>query len=204
MRMRTIEISVGGFVLAGILALVFLALQVSGVNRSQAAESYMVKARFDDVAGLRVGHRSMSRLRITPYGSLAVRINGIPTASTALRSAMPTITLVRNKRRMLFTLCECPSDDVSEPARAMENTIVAHLLAARNFVRFDVPALTGAVAASLARTPGTGYGRSAVSQPPDIPGRERPQRHSRGRNHRDQYRQSTNRRVAPHCGLLFA
>ncbi len=54
MRMRTIEISVGGFVLAGVLALVFLALQVSGVSRNQAEDSYIVKARFDDVAGLRV------------------------------------------------------------------------------------------------------------------------------------------------------
>ena len=53
MRMRTIEISVGGFVLAGIVALVFLAIQVSGVNVNQAAETYSVLARFDDVAGLR-------------------------------------------------------------------------------------------------------------------------------------------------------
>ena len=49
MRMRTIEISVGGFVLAGFIALVFLALQVSGVTRNQATESYEVTARFDDV-----------------------------------------------------------------------------------------------------------------------------------------------------------
>ncbi len=54
MRMRTIEISVGGFVLAGALALVFLALQVSGVSRNQAEDSYIIKARFNDVAGLRV------------------------------------------------------------------------------------------------------------------------------------------------------
>lgn len=53
MRMRTIEISVGGFVLAGIIALVFLAIQVSGVNTTRTQESYDVIARFDDVAGLR-------------------------------------------------------------------------------------------------------------------------------------------------------
>ena len=53
MRMRTIEISVGGFVLAGIIALVFLAIQVSGVNTTRAQQSYDVIARFDDVAGLR-------------------------------------------------------------------------------------------------------------------------------------------------------
>ncbi len=53
MHMRTVEISVGAFVLAGALALVFLAVKVSGVNLSQSSDSYVVQARFDDVAGLR-------------------------------------------------------------------------------------------------------------------------------------------------------
>ena len=53
MRMRTVEISVGAFVLAGILAVLFLIVQVSGVNFSEAESSYLVTARFDDVAGLR-------------------------------------------------------------------------------------------------------------------------------------------------------
>jgi len=53
MRMRTVEISVGAFVLAGALALTFLAVKVSGVNLTRNTDSYIVKARFDDVAGLR-------------------------------------------------------------------------------------------------------------------------------------------------------
>lgn len=53
-RMRTIEISVGAFVLAGILALVFLAFRVSGVGVGDASGTYILKAKFDDVAGLRV------------------------------------------------------------------------------------------------------------------------------------------------------
>ena len=53
MRMRTVEISVGAFVLAGALALIFLAVKVSGVNLTQGSDSYVVQARFDDVAGLR-------------------------------------------------------------------------------------------------------------------------------------------------------
>lgn len=53
MRMRTVEISVGAFVLAGALALVFLAVKVSGVNLARGSDSYVVMARFDDVAGLR-------------------------------------------------------------------------------------------------------------------------------------------------------
>ncbi len=53
MRMRTVEISVGAFVLAGLLALTFLALRVSGVASAPDTSSYFLKARFDDVAGLR-------------------------------------------------------------------------------------------------------------------------------------------------------
>ena len=53
MHMRTIEISVGAFVLAGVLALIFLAVKVSGVSLTRDAGTYTVLARFDDVAGLR-------------------------------------------------------------------------------------------------------------------------------------------------------
>jgi phospholipid/cholesterol/gamma-HCH transport system substrate-binding protein len=53
MQTRTLEISVGAFVLAGALALVFLAIKVSGVDLLGARESYLVEARFNDVAGLR-------------------------------------------------------------------------------------------------------------------------------------------------------
>lgn len=52
MRMRTVEISVGAFVLAGILALVFLVVRVSGINFEDSS-TYSVTARFDDVAGLK-------------------------------------------------------------------------------------------------------------------------------------------------------
>jgi phospholipid/cholesterol/gamma-HCH transport system substrate-binding protein len=54
MRMRTVEISVGGFLLAGIVSLIFIAVDVSGVSLSRAEGTYPLKARFDDVAGLRV------------------------------------------------------------------------------------------------------------------------------------------------------
>lgn len=54
MRMRTIEISVGAFVLAGILALVVLVVKVSGVSLSGGGDAHLLKAEFQDVAGLRV------------------------------------------------------------------------------------------------------------------------------------------------------
>jgi phospholipid/cholesterol/gamma-HCH transport system substrate-binding protein len=53
MRMRTIEISVGAFLLAGFLALVFLAVRVSGFSIQAATGTYSLSATFTDVAGLR-------------------------------------------------------------------------------------------------------------------------------------------------------
>ncbi len=52
MRMRNVEIGVGAFMLAGILALVVLALNVSGLNLSQQTGGYKVYARFDNIGGL--------------------------------------------------------------------------------------------------------------------------------------------------------
>lgn len=54
MRMRTIEIIVGFFMLAGIAALTFLALNVSGLTLASIDDSYTLKARFDNLAGLTV------------------------------------------------------------------------------------------------------------------------------------------------------
>lgn len=100
MRMRTIEISVGGFVLAGILAVLFLIIQVSGVNPSSGAdETYRVTARFDDVAGLRPRAKvsmagvTLGRVRNirvdTTYGEAIVEleIDGKPGNLTADTSA---------------------------------------------------------------------------------------------------------------------
>ena len=53
MRFALLELSVGAFVFAGIMGLIFLAVHVSGVNFSSSEESYSGVARFDDVAGLR-------------------------------------------------------------------------------------------------------------------------------------------------------
>lgn len=52
MRTRVMEISVGAFMLAGILALILLALNVSGLNVSDAGGSYRVTARFENIGGL--------------------------------------------------------------------------------------------------------------------------------------------------------
>lgn len=52
MRIRSIEISVGAFLVAGALALVFLVVRVSGINPGAGAGTYTLHARFDEIAGL--------------------------------------------------------------------------------------------------------------------------------------------------------
>ncbi|TBW56801.1 outer membrane lipid asymmetry maintenance protein MlaD [Marinobacter halodurans] len=65
MRQRTMEIVVGAFVLAGCGALLFLALQVSGLTPQAAEPTYKVYANFNDVGGLSVrGQVSMAGVTI--------------------------------------------------------------------------------------------------------------------------------------------
>lgn len=52
MTQRTTEIMVGLFILAGGAALLFLALQVSGLTFRPAADTYTVDAYFNDAGGL--------------------------------------------------------------------------------------------------------------------------------------------------------
>jgi phospholipid/cholesterol/gamma-HCH transport system substrate-binding protein len=54
MQNRAIETGVGLFLLAGILALLLLALRVSGLSAGAANDSYKLYAYFDNIAGLTV------------------------------------------------------------------------------------------------------------------------------------------------------
>jgi phospholipid/cholesterol/gamma-HCH transport system substrate-binding protein len=72
MRQRTVEITVGAFMLAGVLALIFLAIQVSGLNlRSSSAGTYELIARFNNVAGL------TTRAKVSTAGVLIGRVTSI-------------------------------------------------------------------------------------------------------------------------------
>lgn len=62
MRNRTLELTVGLFILVGLLALLALALRVSGLTMGVASDSYKVHAHFDNVAGL------TPRARVTMAG----------------------------------------------------------------------------------------------------------------------------------------
>lgn len=57
MYQRSVEIAVGMFVILGFAALVFLALQVSGLTVDAQKNTYRVYAQFDDLGGLSVRGR---------------------------------------------------------------------------------------------------------------------------------------------------
>ncbi|HIG40179.1 MAG: outer membrane lipid asymmetry maintenance protein MlaD [bacterium] len=57
MQMRTIEIVVGTFLLAGIISLAILAIQVSGFNVGTDTNTYTVYAKFENIGGLVVRSR---------------------------------------------------------------------------------------------------------------------------------------------------
>lgn len=55
MRQRVIEIFVGFFVLLAVIALLVLALRVSGLTDLNASSGYQLTAEFDNIGGLKVG-----------------------------------------------------------------------------------------------------------------------------------------------------
>ncbi len=72
MRSRTIEISVGAFMLTGILALAFLAIQVSGINiHDSNRDTYKLYAHFSNASGL------AERAKITVAGVVIGRVTHI-------------------------------------------------------------------------------------------------------------------------------
>lgn len=68
---RTTDLLVGVFMLAGMAALLFLALQVSGLTPKSAEDSYTLYANFNDAGGL------TSRAKVSMAGVTIGRIEGI-------------------------------------------------------------------------------------------------------------------------------
>lgn len=52
MRTRLMELAVGAFMVMGIIALVLMALRVSGISTSAAGDKYTIKAYFENLGGL--------------------------------------------------------------------------------------------------------------------------------------------------------
>lgn len=68
---RWVEISVGGFMLLGVLALVFMALKVSGLTMDSDRNSFQVEAYFGDIGGLK------PRSKVTLAGVTVGRVASI-------------------------------------------------------------------------------------------------------------------------------
>jgi phospholipid/cholesterol/gamma-HCH transport system substrate-binding protein len=65
MNTRLVEITVGAFMAAGLVALFFLAMQVSNLASISGDDGYKVTARFDNIGGLKVRSPvSMAGVRI--------------------------------------------------------------------------------------------------------------------------------------------
>lgn len=72
MKIRTMEIGVGAFMLTGILALAFLAIKVSGLNvNDSSAQTYTLYAHFNNAAGLTPG------AQVTVAGVMIGRVSAI-------------------------------------------------------------------------------------------------------------------------------
>ncbi len=71
MQNRTMEIGVGLFLLAGILALLLLALRVSGLSPIASTDTYKLYANFDNIAGLTV------RAKVTMAGVTIGKVTAI-------------------------------------------------------------------------------------------------------------------------------
>ena len=54
MQSSTMDLWVGVFVAAGLAAMLFLALKVGNLASANLSESYLIKARFDNIGGLKV------------------------------------------------------------------------------------------------------------------------------------------------------
>ncbi len=53
-KQRAIEIAVGAFMAAGLVALFFLAMQVSNLSNASGGDGYVIEARFQNVGSLKV------------------------------------------------------------------------------------------------------------------------------------------------------
>jgi phospholipid/cholesterol/gamma-HCH transport system substrate-binding protein len=52
MRTRLMELAVGAFMVMGIIALILMALRVSGLSAADAGDKYTIKAYFENLGGL--------------------------------------------------------------------------------------------------------------------------------------------------------
>ncbi|QSP94523.1 outer membrane lipid asymmetry maintenance protein MlaD [Marinobacter salinisoli] len=93
MTQRTMEIAVGLFMIAGLAALLFLALKVSGLSLQSAGSTYTVYANFNDIGGLRPrGRVSMAGVTVGSIESISLEPETFQArVSLAIRSDVDNI-----------------------------------------------------------------------------------------------------------------
>ncbi|MCP3867308.1 MAG: outer membrane lipid asymmetry maintenance protein MlaD [Gammaproteobacteria bacterium] len=79
---RHIEILVGAFMAAGLVALFFLAMQVSNLGSTSTGDGYRVTARFDNIGSLKV------RSPVTMAGVRVGRVSAIDYDSTTYEAVV--------------------------------------------------------------------------------------------------------------------
>jgi phospholipid/cholesterol/gamma-HCH transport system substrate-binding protein len=71
-KMRTLELAVGAFMVIGLVALFFLAMHVSNLSQLSAGDGYRVTARFDNIGSLKVrAPVSMAGVRVGRVEAIA-------------------------------------------------------------------------------------------------------------------------------------
>ncbi|MDO6706416.1 outer membrane lipid asymmetry maintenance protein MlaD [Photobacterium sp. 1_MG-2023] len=90
---RQLELWVGTFVLAGIIALLVLVFKVADVKSIGGAETYQLKARFDNIGGLKVR---------SPVKVGGVTIGTVSNISLDMETYVPVVTLAIDKKYGYF------------------------------------------------------------------------------------------------------
>ncbi len=93
MQTKTIEIWVGLFIVAGMVALFFLSMQVSSLNKFSVEEGYTVKVYFENVGGLK--ERS-------PVSVSGVRVGRVESISYDMDNFEALVTLLIDSKYNSF------------------------------------------------------------------------------------------------------
>lgn len=71
MRTRIVELAVGAFMVMGIIALVLMALRVSGISTTDAGDKYTITAYFENLGGL------TERAKVSMSGVVIGRVTSV-------------------------------------------------------------------------------------------------------------------------------
>ncbi len=101
-RNATLELSVGTFLLFGIVAFVFLALQVSGLTNLTGGKGYHITARFNNVGDLKI--RAPVRIAGVSVGEISdIKLDNVTFQGAVTMIINPTVKLPGGTSASIFT-----------------------------------------------------------------------------------------------------